>query len=124
MFVSRLRPITFSGDFCADDRTSCVASDELDIAAMKNSGTIAAANGIAKDAAFGPVTPPLYLSSNFAFENSNTSRNMSIPERPTPRAIFWPIRWRSLKVAAVRSLRLPVWRLSISFSASCIQVSE
>ncbi len=60
-------PITFSGDFCADDRTSCVASDELDIAAMKNSGTIAAANGIAKDAAFGAVTPPLYLSSNFAF---------------------------------------------------------
>jgi cystathionine gamma-synthase len=33
----------------------------------KDIRTIAAANGIADDTAFGAVTPPLYLSSNFAF---------------------------------------------------------
>lgn len=36
--------------------------------------TIAAANGIASDAAFGAVTPPLYLSTTFAFEGFERSR--------------------------------------------------
>ena len=30
--------------------------------------TIAVASGIGEDSAFGAVTPPLYLSSNFTFE--------------------------------------------------------
>ena len=33
----------------------------------RDARTIAAANGIATDTAFGAVTPPLYLSSNYAF---------------------------------------------------------
>jgi len=34
---------------------------------MTDFKTIAAANGIARDPAFGAVAPPLYLTSNFAF---------------------------------------------------------
>ncbi len=36
--------------------------------------TIAAANGIGKDAAFGSVTPPLYLSTTFTFDGFNRPR--------------------------------------------------
>jgi cystathionine gamma-synthase len=42
-----------------------------DLASMSNSKdprTIAASNGIASDTAFGAVTPPIYLTSTFAFE--------------------------------------------------------
>jgi cystathionine gamma-synthase len=35
---------------------------------LKSQRTIAASNGIAADPAFGAVTPPIYLSSTFAFE--------------------------------------------------------
>ena len=34
----------------------------------KDPRTIAASNGIGTDAAFGAVTPPIYLTSNFAFK--------------------------------------------------------
>jgi cystathionine gamma-synthase len=36
--------------------------------------TIAAANGIGKDSAFGAVTPPIYLSSTFTFEDFDRAR--------------------------------------------------
>ncbi|MBB5575882.1 cystathionine gamma-synthase [Rhizobium paranaense] len=41
---------------------------------IKDFRTIAAANGIASDAAFGAVNPPLYLSSNFAFREFEHSQ--------------------------------------------------
>jgi len=40
----------------------------------RNPRTVAAANGIAKDAAFGAVTPPIYASTTFAFEGFERSR--------------------------------------------------
>jgi cystathionine gamma-synthase len=44
--------------------------------------TVAAANGIAADEAFGAVTPPIYLSSTFAFagfERSDSGGTMIPP---------------------------------------------
>lgn len=42
-------------------------SELIVMSKIKAPQTVAAANGIAADKAFGAITPPLYLSSTFAF---------------------------------------------------------
>ena len=46
--------------------------------------TIAAANGIGEDTAFGAVTPPLYLSSNFTFEGFERPRQYDYTRSGNP----------------------------------------
>jgi cystathionine gamma-synthase len=41
---------------------------------LKEPQTVAAANGIATDDTFGAVTPPIYLSSTFAFAGFEQGR--------------------------------------------------
>lgn len=51
---------------------------------MKNIRTIAAANGIAEDPAFGAVTPPLYLSSNFTFRELERAQDYEYSRTSNP----------------------------------------
>lgn len=46
--------------------------------------TVAVSNGIAADAAFGAVAPPLYLSSNFAFRKFETSQQYEYSRTSNP----------------------------------------
>jgi cystathionine gamma-synthase len=46
--------------------------------------TIAVANGIGEDTAFGAVTPPLYLSSNFTFEGFERPRQYDYTRSGNP----------------------------------------
>jgi len=46
--------------------------------------TIAAVNGVATDRAFGSVTPPIYLSSNFAFAGYEKSRGHEYTRTSNP----------------------------------------
>lgn len=50
-------------------RTPATTESQIEMRKAKDVKTIAAANGIATDSAFGAVTPPLHLSSNFAFRH-------------------------------------------------------
>jgi cystathionine gamma-synthase len=50
----------------------------------KDPRTIAAANGVATDAAFGAVTPPLHLSTTFAFEGFERSRTHDYSRTSNP----------------------------------------
>lgn len=50
----------------------------------KSPETIAAANGIAQDSAFGAVTPPIYLSSNYAFEGFGRARRYDYTRSGNP----------------------------------------
>jgi hypothetical protein len=59
--------------------------------------TIAASNGVAGDAAFGAVTPPLYLTSTFASMVSSAREPTPIPDRPTPPATCWLTPWPNWK---------------------------
>jgi cystathionine gamma-synthase len=51
---------------------------------VKDVRTIAAANGIADDTAFGAVTPPLYLSSNFAFREFGQAQQYEYSRTSNP----------------------------------------
>jgi cystathionine beta-lyase/cystathionine gamma-synthase len=53
----------------------------------RNPRTVAAANGIAADGGFGAVTPPIYLSSTFAFQATNGPgrTNIRVPGTPIRR---------------------------------------
>lgn len=50
----------------------------------KDPRTVAAANGIASDTAFGAVTPPIYLSTTFAFEGFERSRGHDYSRTSNP----------------------------------------
>ncbi len=50
----------------------------------KDPRTVAAANGVATDTAFGAVTPPLYLTSTFAFEGFDRSRGHDYSRTSNP----------------------------------------
>ncbi|MDL2403427.1 cystathionine gamma-synthase [Rhizobium mayense] len=54
------------------------------MAMIKDNRTIAAANGIASDSAFGAVTPPLYLSSNFAFREFGQAQEYEYSRTSNP----------------------------------------
>ncbi|MCJ9691365.1 PLP-dependent transferase [Rhizobium sp. PRIMUS64] len=54
------------------------------MARAKSDRTIAVANGIAADKAFGAVAPPLYLSSNFAFSKFEQSQDYEYSRTSNP----------------------------------------
>ena len=51
---------------------------------VRNIRTVAAVNGIASDSAFGAVTPPLYLSSNFAFRTFEQTQEYEYSRTSNP----------------------------------------
>ncbi len=57
---------------------------EPDMTASRDPRTVAAANGIATDTAFGAVTPPVYLSSTFAFEAYERHRGYEYSRTANP----------------------------------------
>ena len=65
----------------------------------KSLRTVAAGNGIASDAAFGAVTPPIYLSSTFSFAGYEQSRSHDYSRTANPSRTCWPIRLPNSKAA-------------------------
>ena len=62
--------------------------------------TIAAANGIGQDAAFGAVAPPIYLASSYKFGGFSSLELMTIPAPAIRRAISLATRspsWRAVR---------------------------
>jgi cystathionine gamma-synthase len=54
------------------------------MARPKDPRTVAVSNGIASDTAFGAVTPPIYLSSTFAFAGFERSRTHDYSRTANP----------------------------------------
>ena len=87
------------------------------MAKRKDLRTVAVSNGIASDTAFGAVTPPIYLSSTYAFAGSSAVERTTIPARQIPVAICWQIRSPSWRGARLRWSSRREWPPSTWFSA-------
>ena len=71
--------------------------------------TAAVRAGIDADTAFGAVTPPLVLSSNFSFAGFDEKRRYDYSRSGTPPATCWPGRWPNSKAAPAPWSPPPAW---------------